>query len=306
VHTPRRGLLGILLVGAAAGCGGGSAGARRSPDDAIRAQAADAARRLAALYEAALAQGSVARAQAEQFRDHHRAHARHLAAGAGADGSEPAVADTAVDKTAVAAALFNPTRTALADAELAAVRRSAPDLAAASGSLAALLASIAACRTLHAQSLAGSQSPDAPGLAAKTADRASTDALQTVLAAQNAVIFAFGALGPHLTGDRRAAARAAFDLHRGQRDALMEAIVARGASPQAARASYSLPFKVADAEDAGRLAGLVEGRLAAVCARAVSASSNESRRYAAWALTRAALGAQAWGAPVAAFPGLSA
>jgi hypothetical protein len=126
-----------------------------------------------------------------------------------------------------------------------------------------------------------------------------------MLSAENAVIFAFGALGPHLTGSQRASAHAAFDLHRNQRDVLTDAIAAHGASPQAAEASYQLPFAVGDAAGACRLAALIETRLTAVCAGAVSAASGNCRAYAAWALTQAALRAQTWGTPITAFPGLN-
>jgi hypothetical protein len=127
-----------------------------------------------------------------------------------------------------------------------------------------------------------------------------------MLSAEHAMVFAYGALGPHLTGSQCAAAHAAFDLHRGQRDVLMTAIGARGGSPRAAEASYDLPFRVTDATSACRLAALVENRLAAVCAQAVYASSRSGgdRTYVAWALAQAALRAQTWGAPVTAFPGL--
>jgi len=131
------------------------------------------------------------------------------------------------------------------------------------------------------------------------------DALQALLSAENAAIFAFGALGPHLTGGQLTSAHSAFDLHRNQRDVLTDAIAARGAAPQAAEASYRLPFAVGDAASACRLAALVETRLTAVCAEAVSAASGDCRAFAAWALTQAALRAQAWGTPIAAFPGLS-
>jgi hypothetical protein len=307
--TTRRSFLAFL-----AACGSGStvtlAGCAaknaqpQPPDGALRAGAATSARTLAALCEAALksAATDVDRAEATLYRSHHLAHAQRLT-GTASDASPT----TTVAAAANASPTFptNPTRKDLAAAERTAPGTSATDVNRASGDLAALLASIAACRALHAQSLDPSQSPaDAPPLV--TAKTSSSDALQAMLSAQHAAIFAYGALGPHLTGSQRTAAHAAFDVHRGQRDVLMAAIGARGGSPRAAEASYDLPFRVTDAASACRLAALVESRLTAVCAQAVSTSSDSDRTYAAWALTQAALRAQAWGAPVTAFPGLDA
>jgi hypothetical protein len=213
-----------------------------------------------------------------------------------------------------------PTRKDLAADERTAPGTSAADVNRASGALAALLASIATCRALHAQALDPLAASLGPSQAGAFADAASADTppplgtakasptapLQAMLSAEYAMVFAYGALGPHLTGSQRTAAHAAFDVHRSQRDVLVTAIGARGSSPHAAEASYDLPFRVTDAASASRLAALVETRLAAVCAQAVSASSGTGgdRTYAAWALTQAALRAQAWGAPVTAFPGL--
>jgi len=215
-----------------------------------------------------------------------------------------------------------PTRKELAADERTAPGASMADVNRAPGDLAALLASIGTCRGLHAQSLdpmAVPLNPSQAGAIAEvtsavtppplsTAKTSPSEPLQAMLSAEYAMVYAYGALGPHLTGSQRAAAHAAFDVHRNQRDALMSTIDARGNSPRAAEASYDLPFRVTDAPSASRLAALVETRLAAVCARAVSASpgSGGDRTYAAWALTQAALRAQTWGAPVTAFPGLDA
>jgi hypothetical protein len=299
----RRSFLALLVTGTglAAGCGA-NATSPASPDEALRARTADSARQLAALYEAALSGESVDHAEATLFRGHHLAHVQRLTKSSGSSG--PATAGS----TTEGAAKSNPTRADLVAAERAASGASAADVKPASAELAPLLASITACRALHAQSLDPSQpsaTSDAPPLGtAKSAANPSSVGLQAVLSAEYALIFAFGALGPHLTGSQCAAAHAAFDLHREQRDALMSTIAARGDSPRAAEASYELPFRVTDAASARRLAALVETRLTAVCAQAVSVASGADRTYAAWALTQAALRARTWGAPVTAFPGL--
>jgi len=275
-------------------------------DDVVRGRAVDGARTLAGLYEAAITHGSIDRTQAVTYRDHHLAHIGRLTTG---------VNGTTAATTVVAAAVSSSTRASLAAAELSATGTSAADINAVSGGLAGLLASIAACRTLHAQALGHAQDPGSsttPTLTltvTKSADPSddapSVDALQALLSAENAAIFAFGALGPHLTGSQLTSAHAAFDLHRNQRDVLTDAIAARGAAPQAAEATYRLPFAVGDAASACRLAALVETRLTAVCADAVSAASGDCRTFAAWALAQAALRAQAWGTPITASPGLS-
>ncbi len=268
---------------------------------------------LAGLYAAAIVHGSIDHAQAVTYRDHHLAHAGRLLTATSAGTAETATAAA----TAVAAAIASPTRASLAAAEISAPGTSAAGISAVSGGLAALLASIAACRALHARSLGGTRDPGtavAPALSVATTksapktDASSVAALQTLLSAENAAIFAFGALGPHLTGSQCAAAHTAFDLHRNQRDVLMDAITERGAAPQAAEASYRLPFAVGDTASACRLAALIETRLTVVSAEVVSSVSTtgDCRAYAAWALTQAALRAQSWGTPITAFPGLSA
>lgn len=326
----RRGFLAFLAaygtagVGTLAGCTTKSTQSH-SPDEALRAQAAASARTLAACYQAALGSGSAASANANAnvdhalamlYRSHHLAHAQRLAGDASGNAAPTTVAAAA---NASPAASANPaTRKDLAADERTASGTSAADVNRASGAVAALLASIGTCRALHAQTLdpldhsqadaitdAASSGTPPPLSTAKASPSAP---LQAVLSAEYAMVFAYGALGPHLTGSQRTAAHAAFDLHRGQRDILVSAIDARGSAPRAAEASYDLPFRVTDAASASRLAALVETRLAAVCAQAVSTSSGSGgdRTYAAWALTQAALRAQAWGAPVTAFPGLDA
>jgi hypothetical protein len=316
----RRGFLAFLTV-----CGAASTGTlagcatkntrSHSPDDALRVRAAASARTLAACYQAALGGASVDDAMATLYRSHHLAHTQRLTNGASANATPMPIAAAA--NASPTASTSPPTRQDLAADERTASGTSLADVNHASGALAALLASIGTCRTLHAQSLDPLDPAQASALDAASADtppplstaKASpAEPLQPMLSAEYAMVYAYGALGPHLTGSQRAAAHAAFDLHRSQRDVLVTAIGARGSSPRAAEASYDLPFRVIDAASASRLAALVETRLAAVCAQTVSASSGPGgdRAYAAWALTQAALRAQTWGAPVTAFPGLDA
>ena len=318
--TTRRDFLAFLAAstGTIAGCAAKNVQSHSS-DDALRAQAITSARTLAALYETTLGGKTVDHPIATLYRGHHLAHVRRLTTGSG-ESTPAAVAAAANTSPTSQTSHTSLTRKDLAADERTAAGTNTADVNRSSGSLAALLASIGACRALHAQALdpsqdAGMGSADtAPQLSTTeptgTASQPSSDSpspepLQAMLSAEYAMVFAYGALGPHLTGSQCAAAHAAFDLHRGQRDVLMTAIGARGGSPRAAEASYDLPFRVTDAMSACRLAALVENRFAAVCAQAVSASgSGGDRTYAAWALTQAALRAQTWGAPITAFPGL--
>lgn len=305
----RRGVLAILAIGTGSitGCTAKYAQSHSS-DNTLRVRAAGSARALADLYETALREsartsGCVDNAVATLYRSHHVAHVRRLTNGSG--GTTPVAIAPATNTSPTSPASLACDH--LASDERAAVGTGPTDVSRASGDLAALLASIGACRALHAQSLDPSKdtgSADAPTLA--TTKPSASGGLQALLSAEYAMVFAYGALGPHLTGSQSAQAHAAFDLHRGQRDVLVAAIGARGGSPLAAEASYDLPFHVTDATSALRLAALVENRLTAVSAQSISVSSSGDRAYAAWALTQAALRAQTWGAPVTAFPGLDA
>ena len=307
--TTRRGFLALLATGTGSLAGCTAKYARsHSSDDALRARATASARTLAGLYESVLRDaapksGGVGNVVAALYRSHHLAHVQRLTNSS--SNATPAAVAPAANTNPTSS--VSPTRNDLAADERTAVGASTADVGRASGDLAALLASIGACRALHAQTLDPSPdtgSADAPVLA--TAKSAASEGLQALLSAEYAMVFAYGALGPHLTGSQSAVAHADFDLHRGQRDVLVAAIGARGGSPLAADASYDLPFHVTDATSARRLAALVENRLAAVSAQAISVSADGDRTYAAWALTQAALRAQAWGAPVTAFPGLGA
>lgn len=358
----RRGMLGLLSLGAlaitgTAGCSAlrtdDTAAQQRQADSAARSRAAAAARTLAALYPSAAAAGFVTTATAAQFQAQHQAHLVRLGAAPGATSSSSATtvagpadsnrAQGAAD-TASAAALAMaastgmsqsgngpagsggmpvpasplpaaasgtpaPASAALTAAELTATEMTAAHTAVAdttrtSADLAQLLASISACRALHAAVLEPQDPAQGAAPAIAISDSASVGAAQSVLAAENAVIYAFGALGGQLPKGAQNQAHAAYDLHRTQRDLLQAAITEHGAAPVAASAAYRLPFTVDNQASAARLAALVETRLATACANAVRTTAAPDRAYAAWALTGAALRARFWGQPVSAFPGL--
>lgn len=133
-------------------------------------------------------------------------------------------------------------------------------------------------------------------------------ALQSCLAGEHAAVYAYGVLAAVINDrargsrpDRRATSD--FVAHRQRRDALVEQITARGATPVAAQPLYELPFPVTTVASAARLARLVERRLAATYAAAAGESVAAVRALAAAGLADAAVATVSWGAAPTAFPG---
>ncbi|HKD98278.1 MAG TPA: ferritin-like domain-containing protein [Micromonosporaceae bacterium] len=128
------------------------------------------------------------------------------------------------------------------------------------------------------------------------------------LRGEHAAIYAYGILGPHLTGAALALARQAETDHRNQRDALLETLT----DPPGAQALYAIPFPVTDPASAVRLAVYVEEHCAVLWRAATVVSAGEGRRSPLTALTdaanRAAAFRRAGGAVpgTVAFPGLTA
>ena len=134
------------------------------------------------------------------------------------------------------------------------------------------------------------------------------DAVQAVLAGENACIYAYGLIGAHLTGSRRADARADLAQHTAARDLVRHWLVTRQVTPQPASAAYNPPFPVTDAASAVRLAALIEDRLALVWADLVaSAKANGDdavTRAAVAAVAACAVRSTRWNGRCQAFPGL--
>ena len=320
----RRNLFPLALLAAvlpAAGCSdGGSGGA----DDRIRQTSADRAGSLAGLYAQARSARS-ADPRFAAFEQHHLAHRALLLSGA----SNPATADPAIpavdqsgDPSSAAASAsahpgslpssqpsagaIPPTAASLVAAERSASTAAGPDLTAASGKLAGLLADIAACRAVHCAALDSATAQiqataaAAPQISLPTQDDVA--AAQTILSAEHAAVYAYGALTPHLRGTQRDEAHGLYELHRQLRDDLETGIAAHGATPAAMVAAYAFPEQPTDPANAAALAGYVETRVAAVCANAVAAATAAGRPYAAWSVVNASLRAYAWGRPPVAFP----
>ncbi|MEV1048473.1 ferritin-like domain-containing protein [Streptomyces sp. NPDC049916] len=137
------------------------------------------------------------------------------------------------------------------------------------------------------------------------ADSPALTAAQAALAAEHAAVYGYGALGGRLDGKRRSEASAAFDGHRASRDALARAVRDLGGRPVASDAAYALPFAVADAPSAVRLAAVLEDRVAGAYADLVRAAEGPLRGRAAGALREAAVRSARWRGGNVAFPGLA-
>ncbi|MER6690789.1 ferritin-like domain-containing protein [Streptomyces minutiscleroticus] len=130
-------------------------------------------------------------------------------------------------------------------------------------------------------------------------------AAQAALGAEHAAVYGYGVVGGRVGAERRAEARAAYDAHRAQRDALARTVRDLGGTPEPAAAAYALPFTVSGTDTAVRLAAELEDRVAAVYSDLVRAARGERRRDAAGALRDAAVRAARWRGGSVAFPGLA-
>lgn len=130
-------------------------------------------------------------------------------------------------------------------------------------------------------------------------------ATQAALAAEHAAVYGYGVVGGRIGAERRAEATAAYEAHRGRRDALRRAVRDLGGTPVAAEAAYELPFRVADPAGAGRLAAVLEERVAGVYSDLVRATEGRTRGEAAAALREAAVRAVRWRGSDVTFPGLA-
>jgi ferritin-like protein len=121
------------------------------------------------------------------------------------------------------------------------------------------------------------------------------DQLVAALAAEEAAIYAYGALGVKLTasGDR-SEARAAEAAHRDRRDVLVSRLAALEASAGPAPAGYELPFEITDRQSALKLAIQVEDGVAQAWKAVLPVTEGGDRSTALNALTDAAVRATRW------------
>ncbi|MGP3957167.1 ferritin-like domain-containing protein [Nonomuraea sp. 3N208] len=129
--------------------------------------------------------------------------------------------------------------------------------------------------------------------------------LRKALAAEHAVLFAYGLLGARTSGSLRDRMSAAFDAHRARRDQLRGLITTRGGRPVEPDASYALPFFPSNATLAAKLAVHLENGVTAAYLELAAAQDMSLRRYAALAMQEAVTRAYAFRpAQPPAFPGM--
>jgi hypothetical protein len=123
---------------------------------------------------------------------------------------------------------------------------------------------------------------------------AADDALNRALAAEDAAVFGYGVLGPHLNRTDVDAARSAEDAHRDLRDSLLIKLSGANASPVAADPAYALPFPVTDRTSALKLAAELEDGAAQAWHGALGPTIGADRSMAAQALIDCAVRATRW------------
>jgi hypothetical protein len=199
---------------------------------------------------------------------------------------------------AVLAELDRAAATARADAE------SVP-----SGALARLLASVSTARLLLARQLAraaGLTGPDLPVAAVPATGPAgvSPSGLSALVAGEDEAGYGFEVIAAKVAGAPRASAlgRAAAHRARAQAWAKLATIAGTGQDPR--RTAYSLPAGLDDPAAATAFARSMELSVAAMYAARVADAEPASRGPLVDGVADATAAAQAWDAPVPAFPGL--
>ncbi|MDQ3735116.1 MAG: ferritin-like domain-containing protein [Actinomycetota bacterium] len=124
---------------------------------------------------------------------------------------------------------------------------------------------------------------------------AEIEGLQAALRAEHSTIWGYGVVGAAVVPELRQAVRDVDVAHRASRDELADLIRSRGADPEAAEASYELPFPVADPAGGLQLAAVLEDGVAQGYAFAIArADTQPAKEFALVALTDAALRQTTW------------
>ncbi|MEU9887374.1 ferritin-like domain-containing protein [Sphaerisporangium sp. NPDC051017] len=132
------------------------------------------------------------------------------------------------------------------------------------------------------------------------------NALNKVLDAEHAAVYAYGFVGARTSGRQRSSATDGYNAHRARRDQLRGLIAARGGTPSESGAAYDLPFPVNAAADAARLAALVEDRVTAAYLELAAVEDASLRRLAALAMQESAVRGYGWRPAIADLPGWTA
>jgi hypothetical protein len=155
---------------------------------------------------------------------------------------------------------------------------------------------------------AGSASPSAPAASPTstptTIPAAQTQALETLLAAEQAAVYAYGVVGAQGSSADRSRAAVALQRHAARRDLLAARLSAGGRRPTPAAPAYALPFPVRSRASARALAAHVESAVSDANADLVAATPAAQRVEPARWLTESATAARTWGAVGQTFPGM--
>ena len=134
------------------------------------------------------------------------------------------------------------------------------------------------------------------------------DALQTVLAAEHAAVFVYGALGGQTSQSATpmlyAAVTDAYVTHRQRRDELIAMIEADGREPVAAEPGYDLPADLSTSTAVSDRALALERSCAATYAFLVGSTTDAARAWAVDALVDTAVRELAFGGQPQRLPGL--
>ena len=131
------------------------------------------------------------------------------------------------------------------------------------------------------------------------------DALRAVAAAENAAIYGYSVAGARLRDRKlRGAARADYDVHRAQLQAVTAWLSDRGATVPAPPPVYELREQINDNATAAAFLTRLEEATAAAYADLVAVAAGSLRRAAALALQSAAVRESSWRGKPVPFPGL--
>ncbi len=177
-----------------------------------------------------------------------------------------------------------------------------------SGAVALLWGSLAACteQTVRALTLTGQPAKAPPVTRRPLAVSTDVDAMRAAVQQLHAIIYGYQvAIAPFPLGSAgREQAGTALTEHERQRDQLIDALLARGASVPAAKPAYALPFQPHDAQHASRLIWRMELALQPFMGQWLSSGGSVAdRARALHALAGAVLDCIGWGGPLVRWPG---
>jgi hypothetical protein len=130
-------------------------------------------------------------------------------------------------------------------------------------------------------------------------------ALQALLAAEQAAVYAFGVVGAQGAAADRTQAGVALQKHAARRDLVAARLSAAGRTPPPAPPGYTLPFPVHTPVQARALAAHIESAVSDANADLVAATPPADRlEPARWLAESAQAAALRWGAQMVAFPGM--